>query len=248
MDRTQFTFYDSFRRAAQRIKNKAHRCVFYDILTAYALRETEPDLDSLPDSVAIAFELIKPTLDASRRKASSGQKGGKSKQNESKKEAELEEPESKKEGKREKKKESESENEGEDECPPKSPFSIVLSVYANKINPTPSQLAIAELKGFVEDMGQECCLRAIDIALDEKKTSWSYIKAILKSKREQGVKCLADWDRVDEQREAQKAAKNSRNAGWEPGKYRELSVAEQERSKQDMERTKKLLAMMKEEE
>ena len=46
----------------------------------------------------------------------------------------------------------------------------------------------------------------------------------------------------------QKAAKNSRNAGWEPGKYRELSVAEQERSKQDMERTKKLLAMMKEEE
>lgn len=250
MERTQFTWYESFTKAAQRIKNKAHRCVFYDTITAYAHYGTLPDMNSLPDSVSIAFELIKPNLDASRRKAISGKKGGESKQTGSKPEANDKQTGSKKENKIENEKENkiENENKKEDECPPKSPFSVVLSAYANKINPCPSEMAIAELRSFVESMGQDCCLRAIDIALDEKKASWSYIRGILKAKRDQGVKCLADWDLVDEQREAQKAAKNSRNAGWEPGKPREPSAVEQEQAKQDMERTKRLLAMMKEDE
>lgn len=245
MERTQFTFYDSFRRAAQRIKNKAHRCAFYDVLADYALSETEPDLDSLPDSVAIAFELIKPNLDAGRRKANSGQKGGKSKHDESKPEANGEQDETKKENKKKDKKENK--DKIEDKCPPKSPFSVVLAAYANKINPTPSEMALAELKHFVDDMGAECCLRAIDIALDEKKTSWSYIRAILKSRNDQGVKCIADWDRVDAQREAQKAAKSSRNAGWEPGKPRESSASEAAQTREDMDRMRRMLESMKEE-
>ena len=246
VERKQFTFYDSFRRAAQRIKNKAHRCVFYDALTEYALTGAEPDLDSLPDSVAIAFELSRPNLDASRRKAASGKRGGESKQTTSKSEANDKQTASKKENEKENK--IENENKKEDECPPKSPLSVVLSAYANKINPTPSSLAIAELQKYVEDLGQDCCLRAIDIALDEKKTSWSYIKAILKTKREQGVRCLADWDRIDAQREAQKAAKSSKNAGWEPGKSRDPAptAAAEEKSRKQMEETRRLLARMKE--
>lgn len=128
------------------------------------------------------------------------------------------------------------------------PLGVVISAYMDKINPTPSAVSVAELKSFVEDLGQECCLRAIDIALDEKKTSWSYIKAILKTKREQGVRCLADWDRIDAQREAQKAAKSSKNAGWEPGKSRDPAptAAAEEKSRRQMEETRRLLAMMKE--
>ena len=87
MERTQFTFYDSFFRAISRIKSKAARCDAYDALCQYALSGSEPDMDAMPDSAAIAFELIKPNLDASRRKAQSGSTGGKSKQTESKEEA-----------------------------------------------------------------------------------------------------------------------------------------------------------------
>ena len=74
MDREQFTFYASFFRAVSRIRNKAARCDAYDAICAYALTGILPDLDKLPDSAAIAFELSKPNLDASRRK--SGSKSG----------------------------------------------------------------------------------------------------------------------------------------------------------------------------
>lgn len=87
-ERSQFTFYDSFYRSISRIKKKADRADAYDAIVAYALLGTEPDLDSLPDAAAIAFEVIRPNLDASRRKAANGKKGGESKkQNESKPEA-----------------------------------------------------------------------------------------------------------------------------------------------------------------
>lgn len=131
-----------------------------------------------------------------------------------------------------------------------NPIGVVFSAYMNKINPTPSQMAISELKTYVEEMGADCCLRAIDIALDEKKTSWSYVRGILKSKREQGVRCLADWDSVDAAREAAKSAKASKNAGWEPGRPRDIQPSKEslERSIQNMEQTRRILAMMKEEE
>ena len=86
--RSQFTFYDSFYRALSRIKKKADRADAYDAIVAYALLGEEPDLDKLSDAAAIAFEVIRPNLDASRRKAASGKQGGKAKkQSESKPEA-----------------------------------------------------------------------------------------------------------------------------------------------------------------
>lgn len=113
MDREQFTFYASFFRAVSRIKNKAARCDAYDAICSYALSGQAPDLDKLPDAAAIAFELSKPNLDASRRKAENGKAGGKSKQTGSKPEANQnqEQIESKKENKKEDKKEKEIENE-----------------------------------------------------------------------------------------------------------------------------------------
>ena len=45
------------------------------------------------------------------------------------------------------------------------------------------------------------CLRAIDAALDAKKANWPYIKAILQAKQAQGVRCLADWDALEERRQ-----------------------------------------------
>ena len=84
MDREQFTFYASFFRAVSRIKNKAARCDAYDAICTYALTGVSPDMEKLPDAAAIAFELSRPNLDASRRKAENGRAGGKQKQTGSK--------------------------------------------------------------------------------------------------------------------------------------------------------------------
>lgn len=116
MNRTQFTFYESFARAISRIKKKADRADAYDAIVAYALYGEAPDLDKLPDSAAIAFDLIKPTLDASKRKAESGRRGGSQKQSESKTEANP------KQSAREKENEKEKENEIENECYPPTPL------------------------------------------------------------------------------------------------------------------------------
>lgn len=77
MDRKQFTFYESFASALSRIRSKAARCDAYDAICNYALYGKEPDLSALPDAAAIAFDLIRPTLEASKRKSESGKLGGK---------------------------------------------------------------------------------------------------------------------------------------------------------------------------
>lgn len=74
--RKQFTFYESFFKALSRIRSKAARCDAYDALCSYALTGIEPNLDSLTEAAAIAFELIKPTLDASAKKAANGNHDG----------------------------------------------------------------------------------------------------------------------------------------------------------------------------
>lgn len=80
-------------------------------------------------------------------------------------------------------------------------IAAVMSAYLDKINPTPSQASIDELKGYVEQMGADCCLKAFDIALDAKKANWPYIRGILRSKLSKGVRCLADWDALEAKRE-----------------------------------------------
>lgn len=82
MQRTQFTFYDSFAKAISRIKKKADKADAYDAIINYALYGIEPDLDKLPETAAMAFEMAKPNLDASRRKAENGKRGGTAKHNE----------------------------------------------------------------------------------------------------------------------------------------------------------------------
>lgn len=92
--RSQFTFYDSFYRALSRIRKKTDRADAYDAIVTYALTGELPDLDKMPDAAAIAFEVIKPNLDASRKKAASGKQGGKAKKHpESKAKANESKPE-----------------------------------------------------------------------------------------------------------------------------------------------------------
>lgn len=132
MDRTQFTFYESFYKAAKRIKDPSARAEVYDAICEYALYGNEPDIDALSEMAAIAFELIKPNLDASRKKAESGKLGGTKKQSEStfeangskteakRKQNESSEKQEQTESKKENKKEKEGENKIEIENKKKS--------------------------------------------------------------------------------------------------------------------------------
>ena len=81
---------------------------------------------------------------------------------------------------------------------------VVLSDYLNRINPSASPSSLDELRGFAELMGPDVCRRAFDIALDSKKTTWPYIRAILQDKQSRGVRCLADWDALNDKHKEKK--------------------------------------------
>lgn len=78
--RKQFTFYASYYDAVKKLSKKDQLSLLMAIC-AYAIDGVDSNLSG---GAASAFILIKPTLDASRRKAESGKRGGNSKQTESK--------------------------------------------------------------------------------------------------------------------------------------------------------------------
>ena len=92
----------------------------------------------------------------------------------------------------------------------------VVDAYLDKVGAYLSERGREELAGFAEVMGEEVCLRAIDTALDAKKAHWPYIRAILESKQSQGVRCLADWDALEEKRRGA-AGKTDKPWSYDPG-------------------------------
>lgn len=82
MERKQFTFYKSFFEAIKKIKKPADRAAAYDAICEYALYGVEPDIEKISDAASIVFDLVKPNLDSSRKKAENGKRGGSSKQGE----------------------------------------------------------------------------------------------------------------------------------------------------------------------
>lgn len=124
--------------------------------------------------------------------------------------------------------------------PPTGKAADVIADYLNRINASASQTTIDELKSYAESMGPDVCKRAFDIALDSKKASWPYIRAILQDKQARGVKCLADWDELDARRQENKP----RRQNLQPACDR---TAPDKRAVEDMERTRRLLMKMREE-
>ena len=104
--RKQFTFYRSFWEAVQTLPKK-DRLPVLEAIISYALDGTVPQ--GLTTGQSAFFLLVKPNLDAARRKAESGKQGGsKKKANASKLQANSKQTESKKE--------NEIENEIENKC------------------------------------------------------------------------------------------------------------------------------------
>ena len=151
MERTQFTFYESFYQALARIRKDSDRAKAYDALVRYALYGEEPDTDSLPDSAAMVFIMAMPNIDASRKKAEAGRKGGerkdeaKRKQTASKTEANAKQNASKTEAKPKREREQEREQEREREQMLLSPLTSSLRKF--------SPPSVEEVADYVREKG-----------------------------------------------------------------------------------------------
>lgn len=73
MNRTQFTFYESFFKAVSRIKDDAERAYAYDAICAYALYGEEPG-DELPDKVRSAVRSVSEEIEADIRRSEEGRR------------------------------------------------------------------------------------------------------------------------------------------------------------------------------
>lgn len=162
MNRTQFTFYDSFYRSVSRIKNKAARCDAYDAICKYALTGELPDMDRMADIAAIAFEVAKPNLDASRRKAESGKKGGENKQDASNGEANAKQTESKNKNKDKKKNKIKNKDKCQD-----ARFVLFWDAYPRKEGKQDAANAFAKVEVPVE---------TLIAAIERQKSSDQWLK------------------------------------------------------------------------
>ena len=80
--------------------------------------------------------------------------------------------------------------------------SEAVAYYCQHINPTPSGYSLQALERFESILGAEVTIHAIQIAQDERKQSWNYIKAILERYEREGVRSLADIQASEQQHQA----------------------------------------------
>lgn len=92
--------------------------------------------------------------------------------------------------------------------PTDSRISIVFTAYAERIGlASPMTERIRDqLLVFLDTMGPDCCIRAMDEAVEAGKISWKYVKGILEKKREQGVRSIVDWEKSEEAHSGKKRA------------------------------------------
>ena len=76
MKRKQFTFYYSFYDVISCMESPVEQAEAYSALCRYALIGEKPDFDGMSLGARMAVKAFMPTLDAARRKATGGARGG----------------------------------------------------------------------------------------------------------------------------------------------------------------------------
>lgn len=95
----------------------------------------------------------------------------------------------------------------------------VMQFYMNRINATPSMTCIEELGQYAKEMEPDVVISALNYAIDEHKTGWSYIRAMLRGYTQRGIRTMDDlrrnneeFERAKQRREDTHNANNRRNA------------------------------------
>ena len=91
-----------------------------------------------------------------------------------------------------------------------------------------------ELRGYAETLGQELCLFALERALEQDKPHWSYVRAILRSYKQQGYTSVAQA-KEEQQRHRQSYGRD--NYGF---RGRNVQASCQGYEPADMEKLKKM--------
>ena len=212
-NRSQFTFYRSFWEAVQSLPKK-DRLPVLEAIISYALDGVQPS--ALTQSQSAFFLLVKPNLDASRKKAASGKQGGsKTKANGSKTQA-------KKEREEEIENEEEIEIEKEYECNNYRGSSsagaderieeIAANLFRRYVGRAPTGLDCDLVKnrivyGTVSDDGyNENALGLLEYAFDAadkagKPGNWNYITAVLDRCSLYDIYTADEARRADEERD-----------------------------------------------
>ena len=216
-NRSQFTFYRSFWEAVQSLPKK-DRLPVLEAIISYALDGVQPS--ALTQSQSAFFLLVKPNLDASRKKAASGKQGGsKTKANGSKTQAKKERE---KEGEIEIENEEEIEIEKEYECNNYRGSSsagaderieeIAANLFRRYVGRAPTGLDCDLVKnrivyGTVSDDGYNVdALGLLEYAFEAalktgKPGNWNYITAVLERCSMNNIFTADEARRADEERD-----------------------------------------------
>lgn len=91
--------------------------------------------------------------------------------------------------------------------PQEEDIKAVMTRYMNDVNCQPSRGCTDDLKFYTQQLGPDLVLHAIDIAIDNNKRQWDYIKGILQNYLSSGFKTMAQVQANEQQRAAAKAAR-----------------------------------------
>ena len=78
-------------------------------------------------------------------------------------------------------------------------FAKVMAHYMGNIGTMPPSMVSAGIQSYLDHMETDVVTDAIDRAAADNKRNWSYINGILKSRKESGVRNMADVAREDEE-------------------------------------------------
>lgn len=93
----------------------------------------------------------------------------------------------------------------ENTAAPSAEHPSAIDYFLNRLNPTPSERLLMELRDYERDLGTDVCILSFQRALDEKCTRWSFVKSILDRCREQGIRNRTDWETAEVEHKQKKA-------------------------------------------
>ena len=94
----------------------------------------------------------------------------------------------------------------------------VMTYYMDKLNPTPSSSTTAAIRSYLETMDADVIIHAMGIAVDERKTAWSYINAILRRYAKDGLTTMAAVLESEQRYQAEKGVNGNAGTGRDPNR------------------------------
>ena len=100
----------------------------------------------------------------------------------------------------------------------------VMTFFLDKINATPSPMALEGLTTYTQELSADVVLHALGIALDERKTGWRYIQGILQRYAKDGIRTMDDVLRAEQAFEEKKQQKAEAKEQKSSNPFKNMSV------------------------